>query len=211
MDTILVFAGGDLPPPEVTQDLPIPDLVVAADCGYSTAVALGFRVDVLVGDLDSIGDVEIPDHVIVERHPEDKDQTDLDLALELAARESPQRLIVVGGTGGRHDHELATAPLLASDRWSGIDEIDWISGRSRSHVVRDHRSVHGDVGALVTLLAMGGVASGLTTRGLQWDLANATLVPGSTWGVSNVLRAPVAEVWVASGTVLAVLPVIGAQ
>jgi thiamine pyrophosphokinase len=88
MDTILIFAGGDLPDAGIADELPTADLVVAADSGYDAAEHLGFRVDVLVGDLDSIVAAPIPRHVLVERHPVDKDQTDLDLALELAIREA---------------------------------------------------------------------------------------------------------------------------
>ena len=206
MDTILIFAAGDGLRPEVAQDLPLADMVVAADSGYEAALALGFRVDVVVGDLDSITTDPLPDHVIVERHDVDKDQTDLDLALELAMREDPERVVVVGGAGGRHDHELAAFQLICSPRWAGVNELDWISNRSRSHVVRRHRVVHADIGATVTLLAVGGPVAGLTTRGLTWELHDATLEPGSTWGVSNVMRVPVADIWITSGCVLVVYP-----
>ena len=206
MDSILIFAGGPIPPIELATELPQTDLVVAADSGYETAVALGFRVDVLVGDLDSITTDPLPDHVIVERHPRDKDKTDLDLALELALREEPGRVVVASGTGGRHDHELATAELICSDRWRSVDEVDWISERSRSHVVRRRRLLHGDVGAEVTLLAVGGYADGITTQGLRWELTGGTLEPGSTRGVSNVLRAPVIDIAVSDGCLLVIFP-----
>ena len=207
MDTILIFAGGDHPPPDLATELPVPDLVVAADSGYETAISLGYRVDVVVGDMDSIVTSPLPDHVIVERYPVGKDQTDLDLALELAMREDPGRVVVVGGTGGRHDHELATANLVCSNRWEDVDEIDWISSRSRSHVVRRRRMVHGDVGATVTLLPVGGRVEGITTRGLQWELSDAVFEPGSTWGVSNVMRAPVADISISNGCLLVIFPV----
>jgi thiamine pyrophosphokinase len=205
MDTILVFAGGDPPEPDLAQEIPAADLVMAADSGYDAAVSLGYAVDVLVGDLDSIVTQTVPGHVIVERHPADKDQTDLDLALELAMRDEPSRVVVVGGTGGRLDHELATALLICDERWSEI-ELDWVSSRARAHVIRRRRIVHGDVGAIVTLLAVGGPVSGLTTRGLKWELANATFEPGSTWGVSNLMQTPIADIKVGSGCLLVVFP-----
>jgi thiamine pyrophosphokinase len=205
MDTILVFAGGDPPEPDLAQEIPSADLVLAADSGYDAAVSLGYAVDVLVGDLDSIVTKPIPGHVIVERHPADKDQTDLDLALELAMRDDPSRVVVAGGTGGRLDHELATAALICDERWSHI-EIDWVSSRARAHVIRRRRIVHGDVGAIVTLLAVGGPVTGLTTRGLRWELKDATFEPGSTWGVSNVMQTPIADIKVGSGCLLVVFP-----
>lgn len=205
MDTILVFAGGDRLEPDLAEELPVADLVMAADSGYDAAVSLGFAVDVLVGDLDSITTEPIPGHVVVERHPVDKDQTDLDLALELAMRDEPSRVVVVGGTGGRLDHELATASLICDERWSEV-EMDWVSSRGRAHVIRRRRIVHGDVGATVTLLAVGGAVTGLTTRGLRWELEQATFQPGSTWGVSNVMQTPIADIKVGSGCLLVVFP-----
>ena len=167
---------------------------------------LGFRVDVLVGDLDSVETAPIPRHVIVERHPVDKDQTDLDLALELAVREDPSRVVVIGGTGGRFDHEMSTVGLLCSDRWSVIDELDWVSSRSRAYVLRRRRILHGDVGALVSLIPVGGPVTGLTTNGLQWELDGDTFDAGTTRGVSNVMRAPVADIRIDSGCLLVVFP-----
>jgi thiamine pyrophosphokinase len=206
MDTVLIFAGGDSPPDSLAGELPEADLIVAADSGYDVAVAAGFAVDVLVGDMDSIASEVIPGHVIVERHSPDKDSTDLELALEKVMSESPGRVVVVGGAGGRFDHELATAGLLCSERWRSIEEIDWVTGRGWSHVIRGRRIVHGDVGALISLVPMGGPAVGVNTKGLRWDLTDATLRPGTTWGVSNEFNGPVADIRLAEGCLLAVIP-----
>ncbi|MCI0677456.1 MAG: thiamine diphosphokinase [Actinobacteria bacterium] len=205
MTTILVFAGGDPPPPWVVSDLPRPDLVVAADGGHDHAVALGYAVDVLVGDLDSLRG-EPSSHVVTERHPADKEATDLELALELVTREWPERVVVVGGGGGRLDHELATASLIASPRWAGIDELDWVTGRGRAHVVRGHREVHSDIGTVVTLLPCGGDVTGVHTTGLRWELRGETLLQGSTRGVSNVAISPVVDIRVGEGTLLTIFP-----
>ncbi|MBW3666240.1 MAG: thiamine diphosphokinase [Actinobacteria bacterium] len=205
-EIVLILAGGEATSPETSADLPRADLVVAADSGYDAAVELGLPVDVLVGDLDSIQSADIPDHVVVERHPPDKDATDLELALELVSREAPVRVVVVGGSGGRLDHELAVAALLCSDRWANIDEIDWRSERGWAYVVRRRRVLHGDAGATVTILAVGGDADGVTTRGLKWNLKEETLAPGSTRGVSNVMTGPVADIRVEGGVLLVIFP-----
>jgi thiamine pyrophosphokinase len=206
METVLIFAGGDSPAESLADELPDADLVVAADSGYDLAVAQGFVVDVLVGDLDSIQTEPIPDHVIVQRHPVDKDATDLELALVQVLVDRPGRVVVVGGAGGRVDHELAAAALICSGRWDDIDEIDWVTDRGWSHVVRARRILHGDVGATISLIPMGGDAHGVTTKGLKWDLTEATLPHGTTHGVSNEFIGPVADIRVTDGRLLAVLP-----
>ncbi|HEU4895870.1 MAG TPA: thiamine diphosphokinase [Acidimicrobiia bacterium] len=206
MDTVLIFAGGDSPTETLAGELPEADLIIAADSGYDQAVAAGFPVDVLVGDMDSIATDVIPAHVIVERHSPDKDATDLELALEKVMAERPSRVVVVGGAGGRFDHELATAGLICSARWGLVEEIDWVTGRAWSHVIWSRRIVHGDVGALISLVPMGGPAVGVSTKGLRWDLTDATLQPGTTWGVSNEFSGPVADIRLTDGCILAVVP-----
>lgn len=209
METVLIFAGGDSPTPSLAEELPEPELIIAADSGYDAAVEAGYAVDVLIGDMDSIETEVIPNHVIVERYPTDKDATDLELALARVVDERPQRIVVVGGAGGRFDHELATAMLLCSDRWDGIDELDWVTDRGWSHVIRGRRIIHGDVGAIISLIPIGGPASGIDTKGLRWDLRAASIPPGSTWGVSNEFTGPVADIRVGSGCLLAVIPIDG--
>jgi thiamine pyrophosphokinase len=206
METVLIFAGGDSPTDSLADELPTAELIVAADSGYDLAVAQGFAVDVLVGDLDSIETEVIPTHVIVERHPTDKNATDLELALSRVLVEKPQRIVVVGGAGGRVDHELATAALLAGDEWADVEEIDWVTDRGWAHVIRGRRILHADVGSVISLIPMGGPAHGVTTRGLRWNLGGETLHHGSTRGVSNEFTGPVADIRVELGCLLAVLP-----
>jgi thiamine pyrophosphokinase len=194
MDTVLIFAGGDSPTTRLAEELPQADLVIAADSGYDLAVSEGLAVDVLIGDMDSIAAQTIPKHVIVEEHPVDKDATDLELALVRVMVERPARIVIVGGAGGRVDHELAVAALLTSDRWAGADEIDWVTDRGWSHVVRGRRVIHG------------GPALGITTKGLKWNLSGATLDHGTTHGVSNEFTGPVADIKVNRGCLLVVVP-----
>lgn len=206
METVLIFAGGDSPSGSLTEELPEADLIVAADSGYDLALRAGYAVDVLVGDMDSIQSEVIPGHVIVERHPPDKDATDLELAMTRILVERPVRMVVVGGAGGRVDHEIATAQLLCSERWDAIDEIDWVTDRGWAHVVKGRRIIHGDPGAVISLIPVGGPAAGVYTKGLRWDLTDATMPPGTTWGVSNEFTGPVADIRIGSGCLLAVVP-----
>ncbi len=206
MSQILIFTGGSPQNQAILEELPEPDLVVAADSGYDVARDLDFDVDILIGDLDSISAELIPRHVLVEKHDRDKEESDLELALSSVAQDAPDRVVVVGGSGGRLDHELTTAALLTSQRWSRIGQIDWVNDRGWGYVVTDKRILHGDIGSILTLIPMGGDAIGVRTTGLRWDLAGETLYHGSTRGLSNLFIKPAVEVSVDHGTLLAVIP-----
>jgi len=201
----VVVAGGPEPGPEVLGELPSPAFVVAADSGLDHARRLGLAVDLVVGDLDSVSEAALADFTgPVIRHPVEKDATDLELALDLvAARSAITRAVVVGGHGGRLDHLLATAGLLAAERYAALD-IVWLAGPARVTVIHAQTILHGARGETVSLLPAGGPAAGVTTTGLRWDLAGATLDPGRTRGVSNVFLGAVATVRVAEGAILAV-------
>lgn len=206
MLTVVVFNGGEPLPSALTGEIPEDAILIAADSGLDHALSWGLDVDLVVGDLDSVSDQGLQrTAAAIERHPPDKDSTDLDLALEAAMRHQPDRVVVVGGQGGRFDHLLGTVMLLASERWHDTD-LEWVGPRARVRVIRGGVTLHGTVGALLTLLAVGGPATGVTTTGLRWPLSDATLQPGSTRGVSNLFTGPVATVRLAEGLLLAVQP-----
>lgn len=206
----IVLAGGDPVEPDLRTLLPDGAVVVAADSGLHQAELLGLRVDYVVGDLDSADPAAVERAraagAIVERHPVDKDATDLELAFDLARDRGALRITVVGGAGGRLDHFLANVALLASPRFADL-EIDARLGDAYVVVVqggRLPRVMTGAAGSLVTLLPMGGDASGITTIGLQYPLRGATLRPGTSRGVSNVLVGEQASVALDQGTLLVI-------
>ena len=103
-DTALVFAGGDGPAAAALADLDPDAFVVAADSGLDHALALGVRVHLVVGDLDSVTESGLRTATaagaVVEQHPPDKDATDLELAISAARDHGARRVTVFGGGGG---------------------------------------------------------------------------------------------------------------
>jgi thiamine pyrophosphokinase len=205
--TVLVVTGGD--PPHAGLVLPPADLVVAADSGADHAAALGLGVDVLVGDLDSVDPatraaVEAAGAEVVEL-PRDKDATDVELALDAAWGRGAERLVLVGGHGGRLDHALATMGALAAVAAPGRRVEAWM-GPAHVTVAVDAAAVEGRVGELVSLVPLGGAVEGVTTEGLRWPLVDAHLPFGSTWGVSNEVVTTPAGVTVTGGVLAVVRP-----
>ncbi|MCQ3812211.1 MAG: thiamine diphosphokinase [Acidimicrobiia bacterium] len=205
--TVVVVAGGDPPTPDEIARLPANPVVVAADAGLDHALAAGLTVAVAVGDMDSVSPEALANAeqsgTRIERHPPDKDQTDLELALELAARLA-DKIIVIGAGGGRLDHLIGNLAVLASPQWSGVDIEAWLND-ALAVVVHSHRVLDVEPGATVSLFAVGAPAR-VTTTGLTWPLNNEVLDPLTSRGVSNRATAPSPEITVSEGAVLAVIP-----
>jgi thiamine pyrophosphokinase len=204
----VVVAGGALGRQVVPDDVARADLIVAADSGLDLARRLGLGVDALVGDLDSVSDDGLAwakdTGVLIEHAPSDKDETDLELALRHAAASEPDRLVVLGGAGGRLDHLLANLAVLCGPLTASIATEAWI-GEAQVLVVRDRVAIDDAVGATVSLLAWHGDAAGVTTLGLRWPLKGATLRAGSALGTSNVVVAERAGVAIDAGVVSVVI------
>jgi thiamine pyrophosphokinase len=207
----IVVAGGDRDvdavPPEWSDAL-----VIGADSGVDFAHALGLRVDVAVGDFDSVSADGLARAEAagarVERHPNEKDETDLELALDAARAAGATDVLVLGIGGGRFDHLLGNVLLLAAERYAAM-RIEARAGTARVLVIRGSQprtELGGEVGALVTLLAVGGPATGVTTQGLQYPLRRETLPASTSRGLSNVIESTPGAVELEDGTLLAVFP-----
>lgn len=206
---VVVVTGGDAPALSDRAKVPADAFVIAADSGVEHARALDLRVDLAVGDFDSVSRAALVRAeamgAVVERHPPAKDATDLELALDAALRLNPRRVVVFGGHGGRLDHLLANALLLTAPQYAGVDVVAHM-GTATVTVVRRRSPLMGEIGELVTLLPVGGPAVGITTSGLLFPLVAEDLAPGSTRGVSNEIVAQPAEVSLLDGTLLAIQP-----
>ena len=185
-------------------------LVVAADGGAATALRWGRVPNVVVGDLDSVGqDVRRALEAAgteLERFPREKDQTDTEIALLTAQRRGATSIELLGALGGeRFDHALANVLLLTLPVLRGVP----MTLRDERHEVRlvraDERvTLTGAPGDVVTLLPVTRTVRGVTTSGLRYALRDGTLAMGSSRGVSNELTGKRASVRVGRGALLVV-------
>ena len=212
----VVVAGGAVVPQFVPEAAQRAAVVIAADSGLDLAERLGLPVDLVVGDLDSVSGPALQRArdagVRIEASPADKDETDLELALDAAQRSvagpvDAARVIVLGGAGGRLDHLAAVLAALTSPARSALELVAYL-GTTRLDVVRSMRPLHGAPGRSVSLLAWHGDATGVTTTGLRWPLDHAVLRAGSALGTSNEFTGPVATVSVGSGVVSALVDAV---
>jgi len=203
---ILIVAGGAVDREALHRMIPQARWIIAADGGAAHLRALGVLPHRVVGDLDSM-DAETQSWlegagVPIERHPVDKDATDLELALEGArALEGPVR--VLGAWGSRLDQTVASLLLLAHPRWAGRD-VRFIDGQREAFIVRGEGWIEGAPGDRVSLIPLAGDAEGVTLEGLFYPLHEGRLPFASTLGVSNRLVAPRARVRVRHGVLLVI-------
>lgn len=204
----MVIAGGAAVDAARVASVTPSTMVVAADAGVSLALALGWDVDVAIGDFDSIR----PDvlHGLADRgvdvrpYPTDKAETDLELALGVALGRAPARVLVTGLEGGRPDHALANLLVAAAVRFAAID-VELALAGARAWVVRDELAGAVDVGTLLSAVPVHGPAT-VSFTGVRWPLDRERLVAGTTRGVSNEVVDPHVALTVHDGAVICFSP-----
>ncbi len=90
----------------------------AADAGYLHANRLGLSPRRILGDFDSAKKPDV-DGIMI--YPSEKDQTDSELALELAVQDGYREVWMIAPFGGRLDHTVANLCLLEAAAEKKID------------------------------------------------------------------------------------------
>jgi thiamine pyrophosphokinase len=184
------------------------DLIVAADGGARYALEAGVVPDLVVGDMDSLGEdlaLEIERRgASLERHPARKDKMDGQLAV-LAARErgaTEAGLLCAGG--GRLGALFAVPHILLVAERIGLRSTV-VADRVRIFVVEaGYRTVEGEPQDSISIFPLSGPAAGITLKGMEYPLNNASLDPGDTLGFHNELIGREATVSVVKGALLVV-------
>ncbi len=196
-----IYTGGAVDITGITEHPRQDDLCIAADAGYRTARALGERVDVLLGDFDSLGEPPQGEGLELIRVPAEKDLTDTQLAVEVALERGADDIILVGGLSGRLDHTLATLSILEDlyDRGvhatltDGQNRVRFLRSSS-SLIARSHYKYLG-------VIAADSLVKGVDIHGCKYPLKRATLRRTLQFAVSNEITGNVAMIAVRRGAV----------
>ena len=193
-NTSLIFSGG-LTPNDATLDIARTiqnvDLVIAADSGLHTAQRLNMHVDFVVGDFDSVDASALARatsaHTQAIRHSADKDFTDLESALLLAADKNSQHIIIVTAGGGRLDHQFGFVAAMFNPKLRNCKvEALWQDNRLFALQGPATCDIATQIGDTVALQSFSNKSEKISTSGLQWQLTNESLNNFETRGVSNI-------------------------
>lgn len=186
----LLVSGGRPPEKKWLQAAAQGRILWAADHGLDACQSSGLIPAYCLGDGDSAAQsawqwaesLSVP----MDRFPRDKDYTDTQLAIKKAQSEGLASLLLTGVFGGRFDHTYNTlfscafAPLpcvLADDK----EALFYLHGGENISVCCQQKPT------AVSLIPFTKLCSGVTCRGLHWELTEATLLQSQPNATSNRL------------------------
>jgi len=204
---VIIFSGGSLFP-EFLDQIQKDDYIIGADKGALFLINNNVHPHISVGDFDSISEeeksvVSSSSGEMMDCDAIDKNLTDTELAFEIALKQRPTHILLIGGTGTRLDHTLANIQMLnrALQHHTSLtilDKNNYISMTGSSLEVSNLGYTY------VSLLPMTAEVTGITIEGFEYPLENATLKLGQSLGISNRLTGEKGSVSIESGLLLVI-------
>ena len=200
--------------------------IIAVDGGYRHLDSRGIVPNIVIGDFDSLGyvpkedkqasvqlkedvDAGTPKNIRVMQYPEDKDKTDLELAIDEAINMKAQILMVYGALGGKMDMTLSSIQMLShiADHRIGV----FCVGTKEACAVVNGPSEFGlgipnddSLDKRISILSLTDVSLIEASSGLKWPYTNTALTNSMSLGISNEIVGNPMKLKVKMGKVLLV-------
>ncbi len=199
MKKALIVAAGNTRNIELKEKY---DFVIAADGGFDAAIKMGLKVDLFIGDMDSVKEESIDIPVL--KLEVEKDFTDTEAAIEKAVSLGYKEIYLIGALGSRADHSLANIFLIKKYSEKGInlkikDSHNEIFAISKESVIEGHK------GKTISVLPLTEELKSLSLEGFYYPLSDKDVKMGETLTVSNVVTEDKAKISFKEGIALVII------
>lgn len=189
--------------------------VIAIDGGLSILRLFNWIPQEIVGDFDTVSSEVLTwyrqfPQIIWQTHQPEKDATDTELAMEAARQAGCTKVILLGATGGRLDHELSNIQLL--NLYSDVMQTEILDEKNRITLLRSGESglvqrvfdKNKLYGKYVSFVPLSENVSGITLTGFKYPLTQKDITIGSSLCISNEVLEEKAMITFTRGTLLCI-------
>ncbi|OIK13983.1 thiamine diphosphokinase [Bacillus sp. MUM 116] len=192
---INILAGGpeeDLPDLDLYSDENV--IWVGVDRGVYQLLKRNITPEIAFGDFDSVtpGELDFIEGKVnkLNRFEPEKNETDMELALDWAINQNPDKIRLFGATGGRLDHLFANVQLLIHSLLKQNQLSIHIIDRSNEVWVKEPGSYKIEKKSdkkYISFIPVTPNVENLTLEGFKYPLKNQHISLGSTLCISNEL------------------------
>lgn len=185
----LIVTGGRRPSKELLEsEIHWADGIICADGGYDALAHVPEKLKLVIGDFDSshrleeLKEKQLPIEVL----PPMKDETDTEMAMTRMLEYDPDEIHILGGTGSRWDHSVAT--IFSMEAY--LDEkakITMIDENNRLRMVGPGTYGIEKLGFHYVSFVPVTDAITISTDGFKYEVDHLKLYRKKTRGVSNEL------------------------
>ena len=184
--------------------------IIAGDRGLEALYKLKIIPNHVVGDFDSVSPEILKfykkqSQIIFHTYHAEKDNTDTDIALQLAIKLKSSRITIMGALGRRMDHALANIHILKDALEANIP-CQMIDEHNRIYLINKEMTLEKDkvYGKYVSLIPLTSTVEGLTLVGFKYPLHDYTLPIGTSLGISNEIIENIAHIKMDKGILIVI-------
>lgn len=192
---IAIVAGGtcDL---SLYKDILADAFIIGADRGALYLAESGYKIDIAVGDFDSVSESEMEkickNTGDLDRLVPEKDETDLEHALKRAFF-LPGTIHILGATGTRLDQTFSAINLLKLCH-DNHREAYIYDRNNRIRLIEGHAVIRKGRYRYVSLIPYGDIMVNVSLKGFKYSGEHITLERKSSLGISNEITGDEAEI-----------------
>lgn len=189
MNTAFIFLNGimDSKNPFYKNLLKDEKNIFCADGGLKYALDLNIFPLEVWGDFDSIDDSLLEkakkNGSKIVSFDKRKDFTDGELIISEISKRNFEKIIVLGGLGGRTDHLLTNLNLLFK-----FENVFFVDEKETIFKVDYHTEIKNEKGKTISFIPMSDTVEGLTLKGFEYPANNFTVKRGDSLCTSNVVK-----------------------
>lgn len=202
MRGIIISSGNFLEQKKLREIIAEGDFIICADGGISMMVDMPIRPDLIIGDLDSIDSESIAyiekNHIPILKYPEEKDETDTELALNYLMGKGFKEIIMVGVIGTRMDHTMANIFLLNRLLDKGF-KGKIIDDHNEIYIVDDYIKIKKKKSCYISLIPLSLDGIVVSIKGSYYPLKEKYIEFDSTLGISNIIAEEYCEIIIHKG------------
>ena len=184
--------------------------IIAGDRGLEALYQLKIIPNHVVGDFDSVSPEILEfykkqSQIIFHTFHAEKDNTDTDIALQLAIRLKSSKITIMGALGKRMDHAIANIHILKDALEANIP-CQMIDEYNRIYLINKEMTLEKEkvYGKYVSLIPLTSIVEGLSLTGFKYPLKDYTLPIGTSLGISNEIIGDTAHIQMKNGILIVI-------
>lgn len=208
----LIIAGGEIDKKLLKNIVKKMDWqnIIAVDKGLEKLDELNIVPNHVVGDFDSVSKEMLQQYqknpkVTFHTYNPEKDNTDTDIAIQLAIQLKSLNITIIGALGKRLDHSLANIHILkqaleAKIPCQIIDKHNKIYLIENIHILYKNKTY----GKYISLLPLTSKVEEITLKGFKYPLNKYCLQVGVSLGISNEIVEDIATIELKNGILIVI-------
>ncbi|MEF3244826.1 MAG: thiamine diphosphokinase [Caldisericaceae bacterium] len=205
MKSCLLVANGTRNPPQFLRELSKKvNFVIGIDAGAEYLLESGVKVNLAIGDFDSIKNKNLLKNIDYLEYPKEKDYSDTEIAINHAVEKGFNELIFTNMLGGRTDHILFNLSLLY--KVFGLGKTAKIlENKEEIYIFDKHIEIETEINDIISVFPMLPPLKFTESKGLYYKLKDKTVTLGETLTLSNFANENRVSISLSSGVAILIV------